>query len=110
MRLAPIPKTLLSETVSIKVPVEDDYSTAWSDEPQELRNVRIERSQALLSKGYILSDACKAVMYVDAVNSAGLTEIPIGSLVLVDGDWLNVKAVTPQGIGGIIHHWEVELA
>lgn len=110
MKLTPIPKKLLSEMVAIKVPVEDDYGTAWSEEAQELRNVRVERSQALLSKGYVLSDGCKAVMYVDAVNSVGLTEIPIGSLVLVDGDWLNAKSVIAQGVGGVTHHWEVELA
>ena len=110
MKLTPIPKKLLSETVAIKVPVEDDYGIAWSDEAQELRCVRIERSEALLSKGYILSDGCKAVMYVDAVNSTGLREFPTGSLVQVGDDWLNARSVTAQGVGGVIHHWEVELA
>ncbi len=109
MKLTPIPKLLLSESVSVRVPVADDYGTAWSDDVQELRHVRIEQAESLLSKGYVLSDGCKAVMYVDAVNSSGLLEIPVGSLVQVSGDWLAASAVTPYEVGGTIHHWEVTL-
>lgn len=109
MKLTPIPLSILSESVSVRVPVEDDYGAAWASEGQALSRVRIERAESLLSKGYVLSDGCKAVMYVDAVNSKGLREVPVGSLVSVGDEWLAASAVTPYEVGGTVHHWEVTL-
>ena len=48
-------------------------------------------------------------MYVDAINSKGLKEVPVGSLVSVGEDWRSVISVTPCEVGGRVHHWEVEL-
>lgn len=109
MRLTPIPRLVLSESVKVRVPVPDDYGLAWSEEAQELNHVRIETSQALVNKGFVLTDGCTAVMYVDAINSQGLKEIPVGSLVLVGEDWRSVISVTPCEVGSRVHHWEVEL-
>ena len=109
MKLTPIPQSILSESVSVRVPVEDDYGTAWDTEEQALSHVRIEKAESLLSKGYVLSDGCKAVMYIDAVNSKGLREVPVGSLVSFGDEWLAASAVTPYEVGGTVHHWEVTL-
>lgn len=109
MKLTPIPRCVLSESVYVRVPVDDDYGMAWSDERKPLYNVRIESAQSMTNKGFVLSDGCKAVMFVDAVNSIGFRDIPQGSLIGRNGEELNAYSVTPCEACGVIHHWEVEL-
>lgn len=109
MRLTPIPRCILGENVRVKLPVAGDYGGEYG-EPQELSCVRVETAQALAATGYALVDGCKCVVYIDASNSSGCKEFPVGSLVEVNDQWLNAVDVAEFGVADITHHWEVQLA
>ena len=109
MRLTPIPRCVLSEDVRVKVPVDGDYGGEYA-EPEDLLCVRVETAQSLAMTGYALVDGCKCVVYIDAANSMGRREFPVGSLVEVDGQWLNAVDVAEYGVAGLTHLWLVQLA
>ena len=108
MKLTPIPKQLLTESVTVRVPVPDDYGLAWG-EPQRLDHVRVETAESLALKGFALTDGTKAMLYIDGIHSTGCKSFPPTSLVEWQGQELAAASVTPYGIGGVIHHWEVTL-
>ena len=109
MRLSPIPRSVLTEDVMVRVPAEGTYG-GEHEGPEWLHGVRIEPAEAMTGSGYVLSDGCRAVMYVDARNSSGLVDVPVGSLVEWRGESMQAVRSSRLEAFGEVHHWEVELA
>lgn len=109
--MLPIPLSLLPSSMAVRVPVDSDYGGEYA-EPVEVAHVRFDSSAVLSRRGYVLSDGSKGLVYADAVNSMGAFDMPVGSLVSIDGaDEMSVKRVTPcKGFFGVMHHWEIEVA
>ena len=109
MRVAPIPKSMLSGSVGFRVPVEGDYGGEYAEEPKTVTGVYFEPSEGLSASGYRLVDGCRGLLFIDAVNSAGAFKVPVGSLAEWEGEEMAVASVaefrTPEGV----HHWEVQL-
>ena len=60
--------------------------------------------------GWVLSDGAQGIVYIDAARSTGAFEIPVGSLIRVDGgDEMSVATVNPYCVDGYVHHWEIEV-
>lgn len=107
--LIAIPACILTDTCTVRVPVESDYGGEFA-EPVEIGNVRFERRDPFHPDALSLGDGAKGILFVDAVNSEGAFAIPSGSLVKV-GDVEMVAGSVAEfiGFGGRVHHWEVEL-
>lgn len=111
--LPPIPKGLLAETASVKVPVPDadayDGRGGFS-EPVEIVGVRWQARELLRANQYVFSDGSTGLLFIDRVNSEGAFEIPVGSLVTISGQERIVVQTNPaKELNGVVHHWEVEL-
>lgn len=108
--LAPIPASLLTSTVAVKTPKESDFGGEFN-EPATIERVRFDETSDLVRNGYVMSDGAKGLLFIDAACSLGAFEIPVGSLVSIDGqDYCMAGKVSPYcGFGGFVHHWEVEV-
>ncbi len=108
-----IPLFAMPSTARVREPVDSEDGGAYApeDSARLISHVRFERSEALSRSRYVLSDAARGLLFVDAANSGGAYGIPVGSLVSVDGgEWLAATRVTPLSVDGPVHHWEVELS
>ena len=118
VRLAPIPPELLPSVMEVSVPVEDDEHGGSRSDPVTVRGVRLVRASEVRAAtsggaqgGYLVADDVTGTVYVDAANSAGAFEVPVGSLVSVDGGEA-MEAVRVQRLDhpdGTCHHWEVSV-
>lgn len=108
--LTPIPLSVMPSTVLVKTPKESDFGGDFN-EPVEIKHVRFDDAAALVRNAYVLSDGAKGLLFIDAVNSRGAFDIPVGSLVSIDGDeYCMAGKVSPyKGFDGVIHHWEIEV-
>lgn len=105
-----IPRQLMPLDCSVRVPVESTYGGEYA-EPVEMHHVRFDQGEALARRDIVLSDGSRGLLFVDAVTTEGAFEIPVGSLVTIDGEELSaVKATRFETFLGHVHHWEVELA
>lgn len=108
--MPPIPLSLLPDDMSVRVPVDSDYGGEYA-EAVKVEHVRFADSSSMARKGYVLADGSKGLVYVDAVNSAGAFEVPVGSLIEIGGQELSAAKVVPcKGFFGVVHHWEIEVA
>ena len=83
MNLPPIPLIALPSSMTVRCRRGRGF-----DEPQTIDNVR----------------------YIDATNSIGVFDIPVGSLVSVDGKPERAVVKTTAQMGyGTIHHWKLEV-
>lgn len=108
--LRPIPRSVLSSSVVVREPIEGDYGGAYG-EPKTISNVRFIPSSRIVRGDIVLSDGVKGVLFIDAVNSAGAFDIPVGSLLSIDGaeDASAGKVDRFEGFAGVVHHWEIEV-
>lgn len=109
MRVAPIPKSMLGGSASVRIPVEGDYGGEYAEVPEVVDGVYFEPSASLSSSSYRLVDGCRGVLYIDAVNSAGAFAIPVGSLVEWEGEEMVAASVSEYRTPTEVHHWEVQL-
>lgn len=108
--LTPIPVSLLPSSVTVCIPSDGDYGGEY-EEPRTIDHVRFERAESLIRGGYVLTDGAKGLLFIDAVSSVNPFEIPVGSLLSIDGDeYASAGRVTPyEGFNGVVHHWEIEV-
>lgn len=107
--LRPIPKKLMPDTMSVCEPADGDYGGEFA-EPYEVANVRFDANIPLMRLDYVLEDGTEGIVFVDATNSGIAKEIPVGSLVTIRGDQMEVAKVHRfEGFNGETHHWELEV-
>lgn len=104
--LRPIPKRLMSEDM-IVWPSNGDGTFGPS---RLVRHVRFERTDAAVDDAH-RGAAASGTLYVDAVSSQGVFEIPAGSRVLVGaGPSMMVRSCTRCCVlRGQVHHWKLEV-
>ena len=110
--MTPIPRRLLGSTALVRVPKDGEYGGEF-EEPVEIGHVRLQPAHGVRMESYRFTDPNPVgLLFVDAKNSEGAFEIPVGSLVSVDGaDWASVRTVAAYpDFYRNVHHWEVELA
>ena len=102
--LPQIPVRLLPDTMSVRVPDGEGFADAVT-----ISHVRFVRTQAALDDAHRSADAGSGRIYIDAVNSPGGFQVPVGSLVEMDGVTYTVwKSRACEDFGGRVHHWEVD--
>lgn len=110
-----IPKRLLRDRMVVLLPdPEADYAGEYA-ERREVLAVLYQGRSALGRTTWSLADGASGRVYVDAVNSMGAFEPPVGARVEVSGPELpgtlamEVKACQAYcGLRGV-HHWEVDV-
>lgn len=110
--MMPIPLRMLPSAAEVRVPIEGEGGYRDLAEPVTVEHVRYEMAAGVRKTGYQLQDGTTGVLFVDAANSTGGFELPAGSMVRVDGAEAEccVSACHRyEGMGGRVHHWEVEL-
>lgn len=110
MRLRPIPASLMPSAMTVRVPVQGDYSGEYSP-PVTVERVRFDTYEALARRDYKLMDGSQGLVYIDAATSSPAFELPAGSLVSVDGgqEMQVVRCTRHAGFFGEVHHWEAEV-
>lgn len=105
--LRPIPRRLLPDDMIVWPAVGD--GTFGSS--RIVRHVRMDWEQAVVDDGHRGADGGRGTVFVDACNSLGCIEIPVGSRVLVGkGPSLHVRKVKRCCVvRGHVHHWELEV-
>lgn len=108
MNLRPIPKSVLGSTMSVRVPI--DGRRGYSD-AMFVTHVRFQDVKVLETSSYAIDDDSTGIIYMDAVNSVGAFDIPVGSLISVDGgeERSVVKTTKEVGFGNKVHHWKIEV-
>lgn len=107
--LRAIPKSLLPDTAEVQEPAGGDYGGEYS-EPYYLVHVRFDANIPLLRTSYVLEDGSEGIIFVDAVNTEGAKEVPVGSLVTIRGEEHSVVKVHRfESFNGAVHHWELEV-
>ena len=112
MFVRPIPRFLLYDYIDVFVPVEGDFGGMYSESPKRIDHVRFDPSADLSRTEYVLTDGDKGIIYIDAKNSDGAFEVPVGSLIAIDGasQKLSAVEVVPcRGALGQLHHWELRV-
>ena len=105
--LRPIPLWLLGDTMLVRVP---DGRGGFAD-PVEVSPVRFEEEQSSSDDAHRSADAGGGTVFVDAVNSAGAFEVPVGSRVQIGGASYFVRKCKRRcGFGSEVHHWELEVS
>lgn len=110
--MLPIPLCMLTSKIAVRVP--EDGASGYRElaDPVNIGRVRYEMVAGIRKTDYQLQDGTTGLLFVDAVNSTGAFELPAGALVRVDGAEAEccVSACHRfEGMGGRVHHWEVEL-
>lgn len=107
--LKPISKRLMPDSMTVREPADGDYGGVFA-EPYKVANVRFDANIPLMRLDYALEDGTRGIVFVDAVNSGVASEIPVGSLVTIRGDQMEVAKVHRfEGFNGETHHWELEV-
>lgn len=102
--LRAIPRRLLDATMTVRVP---DGAGGFL-EGVEVSWVRFQRVQKVSDDAHRSADAGGGIVFVDAVNSAGAFEVPVGSRVNIEGVSLFVAECRRcDGANGRTHHWEL---
>ena len=105
--LRPIPLWLLGDTMLVHVP---DGRGGFAD-PVEVSRVRFERELSVADDAHRSADAGAGTVFVDAVNSGGAFEVPVGSRVEIGGASYYVRRCKRRcGFGSAVHHWELEVS
>ena len=102
--LPQIPRRFLPDSMGVRVP---DGCGGFAD-AVEVSHVRFVRTQSACDDAHRSADASAGKVYVDAVNSCGVFDIPAGSRVDIGGDSFYVAKVRRcEGFGGRLHHLEL---
>ncbi|MBQ9003594.1 MAG: minor capsid protein [Eggerthellaceae bacterium] len=102
--VVPIPLWMLGDSMFVSVP--DGYG--GFREPVEVSPVRFEEEQSASDDAHRSADAGGGTVFVDAANSRGAFEIPVGSRVEIGGVSYVVRTCQRRGeFGSKVHHWEL---
>lgn len=102
--LRPIPARLLAENAVMRVPDgEGGYSEGIA-----VSRVRFARTQSVVGDGHKSADAGTGKVYVDALNSVGVFEVPAGSRIDIGGhSYYVAECKRCEDFNGHVHHWEL---
>ncbi len=104
-----IPLKYLPHTLEVSLIDESaDYEGEYL-EPFTIEHVRFERVEALNETDYKLADGAKGRIWIDAINSSGACDLPVGAKVVIDNQNMRVLTATPYFVSKDIHHWEVDV-
>lgn len=109
--MIPIPRRILTQTATVRIPVEGGYGGECK-EPIKIEHVRFEPKADISQNYYQLQAPVRGLLFIDAINSIPAMELPAGTMVSVDGEISEAtvhSCVTCRDGLGRIHHWEVEL-
>ena len=102
----PIPRGALPDNMTVREPLAD----GTFGEPRLVCNVRFERTQRVCTDEHRSADAGSGTVFVDAVNSIGAFEVPVGSRVAIKGHSLFVRECHACcDLFGRVHHWELKV-
>lgn len=106
MTLRPIPRCALTSEMKVRIPSD----SGGFKEPVSVSHVRYMDVRALDIGSYEIDDDSNGIVYMDAVNSEGSFDIPVGSLVSIDGsEERSVVKITREIGFGKVHHWKLEV-
>lgn len=114
--MMPLPKRLLRDRMRVLLPdPSSDYAGEYS-ERREVNGVMFQGKSQMGRSSWHLADGASGRVYVDARNSEGAFEIPVGARVEVSGPEIasalimEVKACAAyRDLSGLTHHWEVDV-
>lgn len=110
MRVPPIPRSLLPDSMIVRPAVDSDHGRSLGD-PCAIEHVRYVRSEQLSGRRHVLREGSRGVVFIDRANSTGAFEVPAYSEVSILGERLTAVKCTPcEEFGGSVHHWELEVA
>lgn len=106
-----IPKRLLPDTAQVRVPLDTEGYGQFAD-AVTLTHVRFVQNQETVSGGYALSSVAKGTLFIDAANTEGAFELPVGAMVRINDETAEgcVSKCKVCKDFGRVHHWECELA
>ena len=108
--LRPIPISLMPDSMDVREPASGDYGGTYAEEAYTVVNVRFDANVPALETQYVMEEGARGIVFVDAANSLGAKEIPVGSLVTIRGDEMAVMNVHRfEDFAGHVHHWELEV-
>ena len=99
-----LPHTLEASLLDESADYEGEYLESFA-----IEHVRFERAEALSETDYKLADGAKGRIWIDAANSRGACELPVGAKVVIDNQNMRVLTCTPYFASSAIHHWEVDI-
>ena len=110
MNVPAIPKTLLPDTIKVRVPAESKYGGGYA-RAKTITNCRLDAKNAVMrGSSYVWVDGTTGLLFIDARNSEGAFEIPVGSLISVNGkpevSAVQVDCYRPYDE---VHHWEIQV-
>lgn len=108
--MLPIPKSLLPDYCDVYVPIESAYGGAVSDSPARIGHVRYQNYTKAEPLAYAADSGSQGVVFIDAVNSEGAFEIPVGSKIVINGSVEKVVTRVKECRDFTRHHWEVDVA
>lgn len=101
---SPIPRRFLPDSMDVSVP---DGRGGFAA-PVTVSGVRLCYVQSASVDAHRSADAGGGTVFVDAVNSEGAFEVPVGSRVEIGGvSYFVNKCKRLGGFRGRIHHWEL---
>lgn len=104
--LPQIPARLLPDSMDVRVAL----GAGRFADPVTVGHVRFVRVQEESDDEHRDADAGAGRVYMDAVNSPGAFEIPVGSRVWIRGrSYLVWKSRACEGNIGEVHHYEVDV-
>lgn len=104
-----IPRHLLTDSMTVRESdSEADYAGQYL-EPRTVGRVCFQGREQLGRTSWSLADGASGRVFVDAVNSVGAFEVPVGSRVEVAGRSMECKACQAYRAFGRVHHWEVDV-
>ena len=109
MKIRPIPRELLTHTVTLKHRVPGGVWGGINEVPQVLERVRIEPKQALTYTKSNQALTLTTVLFIDAVHSTPPAGIDLDDTVEFGGDVYTVKSIARQHALDSFHHYEIGL-
>lgn len=110
--MMPLPRRLLRQTATVRVPKDSTYGGEYED-AVTITRVRFDATASIRATEYQLQAPVKGVLFIDPKVSGNAFAIPAGSLVSVDGEIAEATVHDCEEIRddrGRVHHWEVVLA
>ena len=102
--LPQIPKRYLPDSMGVRVP---DGDGGYAD-VVEVSRVRFVRTQSVADDAHRSADAGHGKVYVDAVNSSPVFDIPAGSRLEIGGhSYYVAECKRCEDFNGRVHHWEL---
>ena len=102
----PIPKAALRKAMFVRLL----DGRGGFGETRAISGVRFEKVQRSSDDAHRSADAGAGTVFVDAVNSKGAFEVPVGSRVVIEGhSYIVRECFAAEDLFSRIHHWELKV-